>query len=321
VAGVREDGSAAMSAFTVAADGTLPTEPTRTRPLPVEVVALDTDGEALYLLTPDAVWRWEPATDAFLTVATAPSMFQVRPLNELIPFRFVRDVDGDGDADLVVPDFTGYRVFLRAADGTFTEGSRLHLRPIAHHQEYNKRITYRATPIHFHDVDGDGMRDGVAVQGDTLLVFRGEGAGRFAAPQEVALGLGLTEGFLGDDVGDVDIDHTDRTWKRAVLVRDFDADGVVDLFAHRVHSSGLFDKAHSLELHRGARGTGSKAVEFSSRPPSRVETDVVIDDPTFQDIDGDGRLDFSTWSVGFGIGTVLAGSSPARSISRSRSTG
>src|SRR5262249_11997013 len=129
------------------------------------------------------------------------------------------------------------------------------------------------------------------------------GDGRFAAPRPVALGLGLTEGFLGDDVGDVDIDHTDRTWKRVVQVRDFDGDGVVDLFAHRVHSSGLFEKPHSPALHRGERRAGP--VAFGRHAPSRIETAVIIDDPVFADIDGDGRVDFSTWSVEFGLGTIL----------------
>jgi FG-GAP-like repeat len=303
VAGVMGDGTAMLSTFAPARDGSLPAEPTRSRRLADEVLALDADREALYLLTPGAVLRWDPDTDSFRTVAAVQSIFQVRPPNELIPVRFVRDVDGDGDSDLVVPDFLGYQIFLQAADGTFTEASHLALRPIAHHQEYNKRITYRAIPLYFHDVDGDGKLDALAVRGESLLVFAANGEGHYAAPRELALGLGITESFLGDDVGDIDIDHTDRTWKRVVQVRDFDGDGVIDLFAHRVRSTGLFDKAHSLELHRGALRDGS--LEFSSQPPSRVESAVIVDDPSFHDIDGDGRLDFGTWSVDFGLTTIL----------------
>ncbi|MBM4267565.1 MAG: VCBS repeat-containing protein [Deltaproteobacteria bacterium] len=303
VAGVKDDGEAMMSAFPLAKDGSLPAKAATVKKLPAEVVALDTDGSSLYLLTPEAVWRWDPATDEFRTVAKGGSMFQVRPPNELIPIRFLRDADGDGDADLVLPDFPGYRVLLQDQDGSFTETARLRVQPIAHHQEYNRRITYRAVPLYLADADGDGIVDAMAVQGDNLVLFHGEGKGAFAEAEKIPLGLGLTERFLGDDVGDVDIDHTNQTWKRALRVRDFDGDGVVDVLAHRVKSTGLFDKQHSLELHRGSR-KGSQ-LEFGKHPPVRVESTVVVDDPVVEDMDDDGGVDFSTWSVEFGVGAIL----------------
>ncbi len=301
VAGVDERGDAHLSVFSLNADGRLPAKPTRTVVLPPEILALDADDEALYALTPDGVRRWNPSDDSFVSVAQAKSIFQLRP-RQLVPLSFLEDVDVDGDSDIVLPDFTGYRLFLQGDDDTFRAGPVLKVPAIAHHQEYNHRITYRPVRLYFLDADGNGSRDAVAVRGGSMLFFSGTAPGAFAAGRTIPLGLGITERFLGDDVGGVDVDHTNQTWKRVVRVADFDGKGGADLFTHTVESEGLFDKTHILQLH-SRRDQAEFA--FDASPEGRIDTNVVIDTPVFSDVNGDGRLDFGMWSVDFGIGTIF----------------
>lgn len=300
-AGVLEDGSAKLSVYPVGADGTLPKEAARVVLLGADVLALDTDGESLYALTPSGVSRWDPASDAFAPVASARSIFQLRA-RQLIPISFLQDIDGNGRSDIVLPDFTGYRLFLQQDDGSFDTGPVLKIPAIAHHQEYNHRITYRPVRLYFLDADGNGTTDAVAVRGGSMLYFSGTGPGAFAKGQSIPLGLGITERFLGDDVGGVDVDHTNQTWKRVVRVADFDGRGGADLFTHTVESEGLFDKTHVLQLH-ARKDAGAFSFDTSDR--GRIPTNVVIDTPAFADVNGDGRLDFGTWSVDFGIGTIF----------------
>ncbi|MDG2303340.1 MAG: VCBS repeat-containing protein [Candidatus Binatia bacterium] len=302
VAGVGADKSASFSVFPVGEDGRLSAKPARTVQLAGDVLALDGDEEALYALTPSGVQRWNPADDSFSSVAEATSIFQLRPLAQLIPISFLDDADGDGRSDIVLPDFNGYRVFFQEDTGGFRSGPVLQVPAISHHQEYNRRITYRPVRLYFLDGDGDGTRDAVAVRGGSMIFFAGEGPGRFAAGRVVPLGLGITERFLGDDVGGVDVDHTDQTWKRVVRVGDFDGNGKADLFTHTVESEGLFDKTHVLQLHSAKKGVG---FDYESSEDGRIDTNVVIDTPSFADVNGDGRTDFGTWSVDFGIGTIF----------------
>lgn len=301
VAGVDEDGRARLSVFPSGEKGELLSKPDRTVALPENVLALDAGNGALYALVPDGVLRWDPKDDSFERVVSARSIFQLRPPTKLIPVSFLDDVDGDGEADIVLPDFGGYRLFLREGDG-FRAGPVLRIAAIAHHQEYNRRITYRPVPVYFLDVNGDGEQDAIAVRGGELLFFEGRGGGTFADGAVVPLGLGITERFLGDDVGGVDVDHTDQTWKRVVRVADFDGNGAVDLFTHTVESTGLFDKTHAFGLHPGIQG---ETFRYRADEGRRIETNVVIDTPTFADLNGDGGLDFGTWSVDFGIGTIF----------------
>lgn len=298
-AGVSEDGSARMSIYPVGADGSVPAKPARVVTLPPEIVALDADDDALYALSGSGVSRWNPADDSFTPVATGNSIFQLRA-RQLIPTSFLEDVDGDGRSDLVIPDFRGYRLFLQNDDGSFRTGQVLSIPVVSHHQEYNHRITYRPVRVYFLDADGDRERDAMAVRGGSMLFFPGTGPGTFGAGKEVPLGLGLTERFLGDDVGGVDVDHTDQTWKRVVQIADFDGKGAAEIFTHTVESEGLFDKTHLLQLHQRKKG-----LSFDASTKGQIPTHVVIDTPIFSDVNGDGRLDFGSWVSDFGIGTIF----------------
>lgn len=300
-AGMQDDGVARLSVYRLAADGKLSSKPARVITLPGDVLALDADDDALYALTPRGVSRWNPEDDSFAPVAKAPSIFQLRA-RQLIPLSFLQDIDEDGDSDIVLPDFTGYRLFYQEEGGAFAVGPVLEIPAVAHHQEYNHRITYRPVQVYFVDVDSDGQRDALAVRGGSMLLFSGRGPRAFAEGKTVPLGLGITERFLGDDVGGVDVDHTNQTWKRVVQVADFDGEGGVDLFTHTVESEGLFDKTHVLQLHPGTKGKG---VAFDSSGAGRIPTHVVIDTPVFSDVNGNGRLDFGTWTNDFGIGTIF----------------
>lgn len=300
-AGVDDAGKGWMSVYPVDEDGVQGPKAERTLALPDDVIALDSDGRALYALTPDGIARWQPGSNQFELVAKATSLFQLRP-RHLVPFSFLSDVDGDEDLDVVLPDFRGVRLFLHQADGSFTKGPILDVPAIAHHQEYNRRITYRPVRLYFLDADGDGVRDAAAVRGGIMLFFAGTGPGAYAPGKEIPLGLGITERFLGDDVGGVDVDHTDQTWKRVVAVADFDGSGRADLFTHTVESQGLFDKSHVLQLHAGKNGKG---FSFGNETGDRIDTNVVLDTPVFEDVNGDGRMDFGTYSVDFGVGTIF----------------
>lgn len=299
--GVDDAGDAFLSVYPLDEGGRPGSKPARVVKLPAGILALDADADGLYGLTPDGVTRWDPKTDRFEPVAGAKSIFQLRA-RQLIPISFLQDIDRDGDADIVLPDFEGYRLFLRRDDGSFSPAGLLEVPAVAHHQEYNHRITYRPVRLFVVDADDDGTLDAVAVRGGSMLFFPGTGPGAFGPGKSIPLGLGITERFLGDDVGGVDVDHTDQTWKRVVHIADFDGKGGADLFTHTVESEGLFDKTHLLQLHPKKAGAG---FSFESSPDDRVDTNVVIDTPVFADVNDDGRLDFGTWSVDFGVGTIF----------------
>ena len=300
VAGVDEEGVARLSLFPIDQKGGLSAKAGRILRLPRQVIALDAAGGTLYALMPDGVYRWNLDTARFSRVLESASIFQSRPSLKLVETSFLQDVDGDGDADVVLPGFAEVALALQDERGRFRRGTSLDVPAISYHQEYNRRITYRPISIYFLDGDGDGTRDAIAIQGGSMLFFAGLGPGRFAPARVVPLKLGITDRFLGDQVGDVG--HEDQVWKRVVRVDDFDGNGAMDLFTHTIESKGLFDKKHRFDFHPGV---SEAPFVQQSGDGQGIDTDVVIDEPLFADVNGDGRLDFGAWSVDLGVGTIF----------------
>ena len=137
------------------------------------------------------------------------------------------------------------------------------------------------------DLDGDGLDELVLFDraGDALLALRGDGQGNYQPAPE------LTAGF-----------PTDLTdW---ILLRDYDADGIQDLFAYSFDFEGfrVYRGRRAADglltypaepTYRGLRyplGNGTTAAIFVTN----------LDYPNVDDVDGDGDLDILTFSVGGG---------------------
>lgn len=136
------------------------------------------------------------------------------------------------------------------------------------------------------DLDGDGLGDLVLFDraGDALLALRGDGEGNYEPAPELLAGF-------PDDLS---------YW---ILLRDYDADGVQDLFAY----SGAFG---GFQVYRGSRAADGLLIYPAqptyaglSYPLGNALTPIFVtnlDYPAVDDVDGDGDLDILTFSVGGG---------------------
>ena len=134
------------------------------------------------------------------------------------------------------------------------------------------------------DLDDDGLGDVVIFDraGDALLALRGDGSGNYLPAPE------LLTGFPRDLTN----------W---ILLRDYDADGVQDLFAYSAEYDGF-------RVYRGVRAADGRLTYPTTptyrglRYPLASGTTPVfvtnLDYPAIDDVDGDGDLDILTFSVG-----------------------
>lgn len=123
-------------------EGGFPEQPTRSFELPADTVFVDlgdADGDRareLCILTPRGALAARvdgadaPAWTPMLAQATeAPAVFAVAP-SDIAWNDILRDVDGVGFEDVVLPCADGYRVFLRGSDATtFTRSGVVPIRP------------------------------------------------------------------------------------------------------------------------------------------------------------------------------------------------
>ncbi len=183
------------------------------------------------------------------------------------PKLIFEDLDGDGDLDLYVNDFSRHlQVFTNDGTGTFSRADHMHV---------EIDVGYDATPV-FEDIDGDEDLDlYVGEYYGAVKVFLNSG------------GVFYEQNDLQADGADIDVSENPKP-----AFADIDKDGDLDLYIGEEYGAvkvfindgtGIFNAAADLQA-----GGVDIAVGNTSTP-------------TFADIDGDGDLDLY---VGEKLGSI-----------------
>jgi hypothetical protein len=218
------------------------------------------------------------------------------------PSDFARDVDGDGQDDVLVPTFDGWLLGLRRGDGLVRVS--LDARPRV--TVSGDRISYEPRPPRMGDMDGDGLQDVVFLLEKEFVSFLQGPAGRFSGigrrdPVDAPLATDAQRARWQRDDGQVD--QSELEIEEVETVRDFDGDGILDLLTDRSISEGVFDRRSEYHLYLGRReGT---SVRYGREADGSIASDGVQFDPLIVDIDDDGRLDLATPSTRLGLARVV----------------
>lgn len=178
------------------------------------------------------------------------------------------DLDGDGDADLVVGNGMSYDVSVLLAEGVGRYAPALNL-PL-----WAMELGHVAVAIG--DLDGDGHPDIAAagVDASHIQLFIGDGSGGFTA------GALLDIGASG-------------AWPRALAIADVDGDGDADLVGVNNDSASI-----SVILADGAGGFATAQGFATGAFPVAL---------ALGDVDGDGDLDVATANAGGRDASLLLG--------------
>jgi hypothetical protein len=186
-----------------AADGSLVAG---ARPLALEksviAIAAGPAGHPLLALTDDGVEDVVLDSDPDGPVLRFRLLFDETPIaagaGAFLPeLRWVRDADGDGDPDVVVPTPRGIRIHL--TDGTGFAAPPLSEVTLPGMNRQSGSTALQQVPVpRFEDVDGNGIPDLVVQTGGAIRpaiwVMRGKGGARFENPVRLSTGcLGLGE--------------------------------------------------------------------------------------------------------------------------------
>ena len=245
----------------------------------------------------------------------------------LIPrLDMVRDLDGDGTWDLLLPARDGLAVYMT------TPGGELGTKPVARIELPGDVRTSGVHPTRNYqrpsvgDLDGDGKPDLLFIHEDrgksgkkVVDVLRGEGGGRFGAPQRIAIDRMVEESRTT---------VVDEGVKKSKKDNDHFGDGDEGGFKYfgDLTGDGLAEAVFAAEVDNGKSGLKQvKEPEFEYRF-YHVGKDLVIDPQPYQrlrvqgfgfeidevdvesvkadefvDLDGDGRKDLVTVTLDFSL--------------------
>ncbi len=219
---------------------------------------------------------------------------------------FVRDLDGDGTADVMFPARDGIAVYR--GDGTAIEARAASRIAMPGDVRACGDRGFRSYPLpETADLDGDGIPDLLVRTRETpprLFVLKGRGHGAFGAPEQVRLGcldLGRAEGKEGRDRDDV---------RELAFFGGLEGQGRLAAVTTAQLDSGSGELKQGKEPHFKYRFHRVGAdLRIEPAPYQEVEVvgypvgDLFGDEETggFRDLDGDGRKDLVTVTLDFSV--------------------
>ncbi len=264
----------------------------------------DTGQESLLFLNDVGVQRFDPTTDSFEPFIALTSIYRQNSSPLFEQMDFARDLNGDGYADIIVPDFDGY--WLRLNDGEGGFHSQILLDMQVEMRLSQGRPLYSQFPLHSSDVNFDGKPDILFQKDQSFIVFHQLLDGSFdTKPVEYDIDIDVIGNSFSEFVRSNERyeDQSDLVETRIVSVEDINGDDVIDIVTETDRAKGLFDRSTTYQFHYGAEADGK--LMFNSEPSANVTLKGVTARNRYLDFTDDGRKDFVGGSVNIGIGKII----------------
>lgn len=156
------------------------------------------------------------------------NLFRGKPSVPPVRRPFLRDLNSDGKADLIVPQRGGYELYVRDEEGGFSYMQRLRLQADSEIRLWSLldrqlRVKYSLPAFEVCDVNADGRSDLALFNGNVFTVYLQQPDGTFSAYPDWEYPLAIDE---------EDRDGYRRSHERfglAPLIADFNRDGFADV--------------------------------------------------------------------------------------------
>jgi len=258
-------------------------------------------------------------TGAVNQVIYTPSIYRqsVTPLFQQMDF--ARDLTGNGLADILIPDFQGYRLFLNDGKGGFPSEIRLNMQVEMRVGSTNPRFPggtvprYNEFPLYSADVNFDGLKDIVFLQDRSFVAFHQKDGGGFGRePQVYPIDIEVIGNSFAEQIRSNDryADQSDLSETIIKTVEDINGDTVPDIVTETDNAQGLFNRSTVYRFHYGLKEHGGLA--FRRDPDAVIKQDGITADTRHIDFTSDGRVDFAGGATNIGlmkiVGILLSGS-------------
>ncbi len=251
-------------------------------------------GQHVYFVSLDGLYEVDRLGFAPRLRIEAPVLFSVGQEDELHSLDFVRDWDGDGREETMLPLGREARFYRRKASDEWMPVDSVTLVPLAYYSNnryfgrdlggYEYLSVFLYPRLEGVDLNGDGRKD--------LLALRnGKGFGYLRGP----------DGKLAPKpfVWDLELrSEKELAEHRAVLsyrVADVNRDGCADVIVHKV-SMSFSDWDGETAIFLGSPQKTRKGGPYQTLPSRGFLSGVSLDD-----LDGDGYADVTVWSVRMGL--------------------
>jgi hypothetical protein len=317
VKGENDRGQRIFSFYSLDAAGALMDRPEHQVIMPPTALFYDfgavfnKDIEVLMFLNHEGVSYYDTKTRTIKPLVATSSIYLEGVNPQLQQLDFARDVSGDGVAEIIIPDFNGYRLFTQDEGGEFSPqllDMQVEMRIGSANPRFPNGTTPRFSsfPSYSFDINFDGRTDLVFLKDQEFIGFLQKEDGSFHVEAEpVSLGLEVTGNSWVEQVkaNERYADQTNLAETSIHKIQDLNGDDIMDIITETDTASGVFNRRTSYKLHLGRNQDGW--LTFDKQPNSAFEVKGLRYQTRLVDFDNDGDTDFGAASVKIGIGKII----------------
>ena len=289
-------------------DGKYPSQPVVEHALDSDVILMDVgrigEHDGLVLFGRNKVWQFDPVTSRRKELISISSIYGATILGSVPKIDFLRDLNGDGLDDFIIPGFDGFQVFVQNKQGGFDGPVNIYAPPVVE-MSYNNLPWYQPRQSFLSDITLDNRQDLIFWVDDKFSVYSQTEDGHFnIEPIRIKPAVQFDyDGLERMSIAMQDEDQSDSSARALLTISDLDGDNLSDLVTISISSKGVFKKTTTYEIHKGL--PGGDVLQFSEVPDSVIESKGIQFEMQEQDFNGDGQTDLVISTVELGIGKIL----------------
>lgn len=309
VAGRDRESIKHFSVFDIPAAGESAAAPAFHFTMPEDMLFFDTaklDGKttSMLFLSSEGVSHYNSVSNEIELIAPVQSIFRQSFNPRLNKADFAKDLNGDGLADILLPDFDGYRLLLGKEGGGFEPEQRLGMS--VEMRLGNGTPRYSTFPYYQFDANFDGKDDIVFHQDHSFLVFTQKADGSFDdSALTVPFELPVTGNSYKEEVR-ADEQYADQTnLENSTFqeIADINGDGIIDIVTTTDIAKGVFNRTIEFHYYYGKNDGGKLTFDKDAN------TDIVMKGFSTRnehiDFGTDGKMDFVAGTAKLGIGKII----------------
>ncbi|WP_434931059.1 FG-GAP repeat domain-containing protein [Shewanella sp. HL-SH5] len=283
--------------------------------------------QKLYFLSADTLWQYqvghpalasisEQATQSQISKAASISSITLTPQADFISRgEFVKDINNDGIADIVLSDFKAMHILLANNDpATEIQTFITQSLPLLPNIELTDNgAQYSQPTLYFSDANFDNRDDIIKVGEGLLEVYFQQDNGQFllsATFIPVSQPISGVNWWNKRDIYGGQLDQSNLMHRKVEKLDDINGDGITDLVVRYTKSSGVFDKSNDYEVYLGRNKDNT--LSFGRKPTSVIRAEGTLSGLSFVDLDKDNidEVLVSGFDIGVSqiVGALLSGS-------------
>ncbi len=261
--------------------------------------------QALYFLSSEHLVQYVPENSAapFKVIAQIRSITLKKRPDFISRGEFVRDLNGDKRADILISDFAQVRLLIAREGGEF-EDQTLPITPQVNVD--NRGAEYIESTLYVSDADFDGREDIIKIAEGELEVYSQDDTGMFnPVPGYIPVRQAISgvDWWNKRDAFGEPLDQSSLVYRKVEEVRDVNRDGITDLVLRYTKSSGVLDRVNDYELFLGENRQGK--LVFPAKASSVVRAEGTLTDLEFIDIDNDDKLEVMVAGFDIGLSQII----------------